>query len=216
MANKKLSESPDLLAGDIGSTTKIVALSGVVSQNVNIPIDEFVNDSLTSTNKYQALSANQGKTLDNKKIDKTSIENSLISTDSTKVLSANQGKSLKDSFDTLSTNLSSHTHNGTNAQKVDHVNLLNKGILTHEQLDTAFNINTGHKHDGSDSRKISHIDLLNIGTNTHNQIDNTLIDLQTQIQDIEGGILGGIAYNDPAPTPGKSGKYSFTSAGVCS
>lgn len=57
---------------------------------------ENVEDGLTSTEIAHALSANQGRVLEEKKLDKTDIVNSTTITDATKVLSAAQGKALAD------------------------------------------------------------------------------------------------------------------------
>lgn len=51
---------------------------------------------LTSTDDTKALAASQGKTLNDKKIDKTAIENTVNSNDVNKVLSAAMGKFLND------------------------------------------------------------------------------------------------------------------------
>ena len=56
----------------------------------------IVDNSLTSTSTTHALSAAQGKVLDDKKIDKSAIENTTSSSDANKVLSAAMGKFLND------------------------------------------------------------------------------------------------------------------------
>lgn len=56
----------------------------------------IVVNNLTSTSATDALSANQGKVLNDTKIDKDSINNTLTSTSITEVLSANMGKQLNE------------------------------------------------------------------------------------------------------------------------
>ena len=63
LINKKLSSYNDLQSTAIDSTTKLVAISGSVIENKNIPLDEFVEDSLVSTSSIKPLSAKQGKVL---------------------------------------------------------------------------------------------------------------------------------------------------------
>lgn len=64
-----------------------------------------------------------------------------------------------------------HTAVAGDAPKIDHVDLLNKGSLTHANLD-------GHTHNGVYGLRVSHLDLENKGTLTHAQID-TKFDLTT-------------------------------------
>ena len=63
LINKKLSSYNDLQSTAIDSTTKLVAISGSVIENKNIPLNEFVEDSLVSTSSIKPLSAKQGKVL---------------------------------------------------------------------------------------------------------------------------------------------------------
>lgn len=63
LINKKLSSYNNLQSTAIDSTTKLVAISGSVIENKNIPLDEFVEDSLVSTSSIKPLSAKQGKVL---------------------------------------------------------------------------------------------------------------------------------------------------------
>lgn len=53
-------------------------------------------DNLTTTNNTKALSASQGKNLQDNKLNKTDVINNLISTSTTKALSAAQGKELQE------------------------------------------------------------------------------------------------------------------------
>lgn len=48
LENKKLSSYANLASGSIDSTTKIVALTGQSPANVNIPLANLVEDSLSS------------------------------------------------------------------------------------------------------------------------------------------------------------------------
>lgn len=63
LINKKLSGFDKLEPTEIDNTTKIVALSGQSPNNKNILLSDLIEDTLTSTNEYAALSAKQGKTL---------------------------------------------------------------------------------------------------------------------------------------------------------
>lgn len=63
LINKKLSSYNDLQSAAIDGTTKLVAISGSVIENKNIPLNEFVEDSLVSTSSIKPLSAKQGKVL---------------------------------------------------------------------------------------------------------------------------------------------------------
>lgn len=55
-----------------------------------------VEDNLTSQSTTNALSANQGRVLNNNKINTSDIADNLTTNDATKVLSAKQGKALAD------------------------------------------------------------------------------------------------------------------------
>lgn len=67
---KKISELDNLSPEAIDDATKLITTIGVNKLNKNLPIKDFVEDSLTSTSKYKALSAKKGKeladSLDNK------------------------------------------------------------------------------------------------------------------------------------------------------
>ena len=63
LITKKLSGYNDLQSTAIDNTTKLVAISGSVIENKNIPLNEFVEDSLVSTSSIKPLSAKQGKVL---------------------------------------------------------------------------------------------------------------------------------------------------------
>jgi len=72
LQKKKLSEYADLPKESIGATTKIVAINGSPKANVNIPIANIIEDSLTSSNPYLALSAKMGMSLEDGKAPKNS------------------------------------------------------------------------------------------------------------------------------------------------
>ena len=63
LITKKLSGFDKLEPTEIDNTTKIVALSGQSPNNKNILLSDLIEDTLTSTNEYAALSAKQGKAL---------------------------------------------------------------------------------------------------------------------------------------------------------
>ena len=63
LKNKKLSEYTDLASANIDATTKLVALTGTTKVNTNLPVTNFIEDTLTSTSVVKPLSANQGKVL---------------------------------------------------------------------------------------------------------------------------------------------------------
>lgn len=63
LQTKKLSHYDDLESSSIDSTTKIVVLTGSVKTNKNLPLSNFIEDSLTSDNPLKPLSAKQGKAL---------------------------------------------------------------------------------------------------------------------------------------------------------
>jgi hypothetical protein len=61
----------------------------------------FVENVLTSTNTANALSAAQGKVLNDSKLNKTDVVNNLTTLDASKALSAAQGKALSDKINSL-------------------------------------------------------------------------------------------------------------------
>lgn len=63
LENKKLSAYGDLASANIDTTTKLVVLTGATKINANLPVTNFIEDSLTSTSVVKPLSANQGKVL---------------------------------------------------------------------------------------------------------------------------------------------------------
>ena len=71
------------------------------SNKVTLTNDVTVSDSLTDTSTTNALSAAQGKALNDGKISTSDIADNLTTNDATKVLSAKQGKELSDQIDTL-------------------------------------------------------------------------------------------------------------------
>ena len=67
LENKKLSTYADLASANIDTTTKIVVLTGATKVNNNLPVTNFIEDSLTSTSVVKPLSAKQGKALQDTK-----------------------------------------------------------------------------------------------------------------------------------------------------
>lgn len=82
MANKKLSEFSTILSSAIGSLTKLVALNGDPEENVNINVSDFVVNDLTTNNQYRALSAAQGKALNDSKVSNSDFASFQSSNDS--------------------------------------------------------------------------------------------------------------------------------------
>lgn len=66
--------------------------------NNKAAVDQLVVDNLTSSDPSKALSANQGRVLNNSKVNISDIKDNLISTDTNKPLSANQGRVLNNTF----------------------------------------------------------------------------------------------------------------------
>lgn len=67
LENKKLSAYDDLASANIDTTTKLVVLTGATKVNNNLPVTNFIEDSLTSTSVVKPLSAKQGKVLQDTK-----------------------------------------------------------------------------------------------------------------------------------------------------
>lgn len=67
LENKKLSSYDDLASANIDTTTKIVVLTGATKVNNNLPVTNFIEDTLTSTSTVKPLSAKQGKALQDSK-----------------------------------------------------------------------------------------------------------------------------------------------------
>lgn len=67
LENKKLSAYADLASANIDTTTKLVVLTGATKVNANLPVTNFIEDSLTSTSAVKPLSAKQGKALQDTK-----------------------------------------------------------------------------------------------------------------------------------------------------
>lgn len=67
LENKKLSAYDDLASANIDTTTKLVVLTGSTKVNNNLPVTNFIEDSLTSTSVVKPLSAKQGKALQDTK-----------------------------------------------------------------------------------------------------------------------------------------------------
>ena len=63
LENKKLSEYPELTSPNIDATTNLVVLTGVTKVNKKLPVENFIEDTLTSESTVKPLSANQGKIL---------------------------------------------------------------------------------------------------------------------------------------------------------
>lgn len=67
LENKKLSSYDDLASANIDTTTKLVVLTGATKVNSNLPVVNFIEDTLTSTSVVKPLSAKQGKALQDTK-----------------------------------------------------------------------------------------------------------------------------------------------------
>lgn len=67
LENKKLSSYDDLASANIDTTTKLVVLTGATKVNSNLPVVNFIEDTLTSTSAVKPLSAKQGKVLQDTK-----------------------------------------------------------------------------------------------------------------------------------------------------
>ena len=67
LENKKLSSYNDLASANIDATTKLVVLTGATKVNNNLPVTNFIEDTLTSTSTVKPLSAKQGKALQDTK-----------------------------------------------------------------------------------------------------------------------------------------------------
>ena len=67
LENKKLSSYDDLASANIDATTKLVVLTGATKVNSNLPVVNFIEDTLTSTSVVKPLSAKQGKALQDTK-----------------------------------------------------------------------------------------------------------------------------------------------------
>ena len=63
LENKKLSSYDDLASANVDTTTKLVVLTGTTKVNNNLPVTNFIEDSLTSISTVKPLSAKQGKVL---------------------------------------------------------------------------------------------------------------------------------------------------------
>ena len=67
LENKKLSSYDDLASANIDTTTKLVVLTGATKVNSNLPVVNFIEDTLTSASVVKPLSAKQGKALQDTK-----------------------------------------------------------------------------------------------------------------------------------------------------
>ena len=72
-------------------------------------LDNLVVDNLTSSDTNKALSANQGRVLNENKVNISDIKDNLTSTDTNKPLSANQGKVLDTEIQDLNEKLAEAT-----------------------------------------------------------------------------------------------------------
>ena len=92
---------------ELGCMGNTIKLGDGITQFESLPTLNYnsisVIDNLTSTDGTSALSANQGKILNESKINTSDIVDNLTSDSSTKVLSAKQGKELDTKIDTLTT-----------------------------------------------------------------------------------------------------------------
>jgi hypothetical protein len=86
---------------------------GLVNKILPDPSIEVI-DNLTSTDNDKALSANQGKVLQDNKLAIADIVDNLTSTDTNKALSANQGKELKTALGTKEDSLGYTPENAAN------------------------------------------------------------------------------------------------------
>lgn len=64
---KKLSELSDMTSSQIDTTTKIVVTTGSTKVNNNLKVTDLIVDDLATANQYRALSAKQGKKLQDEK-----------------------------------------------------------------------------------------------------------------------------------------------------
>ena len=82
------------ITGNLDDTNKAASIESVKALSLLVGGVDNIEDVLTSTSIIKSLSANQGKVLNDKKIDKTSIVNNLSTGGISSVLSAEQGKIL--------------------------------------------------------------------------------------------------------------------------
>jgi hypothetical protein len=64
---KKIGELTDMTSANINDTTKILATTGSTKVNNNLKVSDLIVDNLSTDNRYQALSAKQGKLLQDSK-----------------------------------------------------------------------------------------------------------------------------------------------------
>jgi len=64
---KKLSELTDMTSANIDTTTKLVVTTGSTKVNNNLKVTDLIVDDLVTNNQYRALSAKQGKKLEDEK-----------------------------------------------------------------------------------------------------------------------------------------------------
>ena len=122
-------------------------------ENINNSITSLTNnklskadvvDNLTTADASKALSANQGKVLNEAKLNKSDVVNNVTTTDASKALSAAQGKSLQDQINTANNNINAKLN------KSDVINNLNttdsskalsaaQGKSLQDQINTANN-----------------------------------------------------------------------------
>lgn len=177
------------------------------------PEVEFV-DNVTSTDTDKALTANQGKTLNDAKVAIAAIVDNLTTTTANVPLSANQGKVLKDAIDTINALLiSDESTLDTLQEVVDYIetnrSTLNAlGIANITGLQTALDSKTTNDTDANLKARANHT-----GTQGQSTIDNLVSDLAGK----QAALTHGIGNTNSVKVDGSaaSGNYTkFTSSGI--
>lgn len=120
-----------------------------------------VIDNLTSTDTDKPLSANQGKHLEDNKIEISDIIDNLTSTDTNKPLSAKQGKVLKDA----------QTLNFANEHFIDDTKTISQNI---EKLDEAIYVSQGENGGGQLSYRTIYAPVLEADATKDSEIPSQL------------------------------------------
>ena len=84
--------------GDVSTIQPTAVMNWIIKASMLAVVTGNIEDSLTSTSSTDALSANQGKVLNDIKINISDIVDNCTTNDASKVLSAKQGKVLNDKF----------------------------------------------------------------------------------------------------------------------